>query len=303
MPGGELSADALAAVFEDFARLYEGFYGYRLDGIPIELVRLSVVATGEELRALATPWGGGDGDGATEASRPVFFPGARLSSRRRSSAASTLATETALRRPARRRGDGLDDRRAAATGRSRVLTDGMLELERGHESPRRHRSGHAHDPEQRLRERLPRDGHHDDADGVLADLQRGARLLVRALRPAREHDRPGRVLPGPARREPLHRALDGGGARRRVLRAGRRRPAQRPLPRRRPHPRALGDPARLLRGRAVRLRRQRRPPRRDRRQGGRQLRRRTRPRSSRRACAYRRSRSSSAIRTTWTSGG
>ena len=33
--------------YAEYGRLYEGFYGYRLDGIPIELVRLSVVAMGE----------------------------------------------------------------------------------------------------------------------------------------------------------------------------------------------------------------------------------------------------------------
>ena len=59
MPAGELSADALAAVFADYARLYEEFYGYRLDGIPIELVRLSVVATGEEPVPSRRPEGGG----------------------------------------------------------------------------------------------------------------------------------------------------------------------------------------------------------------------------------------------------
>ena len=56
-------------------------------------------------------------------------------------------------------------------------------------------------------------------------------------------------------REPVHRPLDGGGARRRLLRARRRRAAQRPLPRRRAHPRALGDPAGVPRGRAVGVRR------------------------------------------------
>ena len=64
------------------------------------------------------------------------------------------------------------------------------------------------------------------------------------------------------------------GARRGLLRARRRRPAQRPLPGRRAHPRALGDPARLPRRRALGLRRERRPSRRDRRQGGRLVRRR-----------------------------
>ena len=65
-----------AAVFEDFARLYEGFYGYRLDGIPIELVRLSVVATGEE--PVPSPAPGRGAATATARRVPaatVFFPG------------------------------------------------------------------------------------------------------------------------------------------------------------------------------------------------------------------------------------
>ena len=89
----------------------------------------------------------------------------------------------------------------------------------------------------------------------------------------RQHDRAGRVLPGAAGGEPVHRPLDGRGARRGLLRARRRRPAQRPLPGRRAHPRALGDPAGLPRRRALGVRRERRPSRRDRRQGGRLVRR------------------------------
>jgi N-methylhydantoinase A len=70
---GDLSAEALAALFEEFAQLYEGFYGYRLDGIPIELVRLQVVALGDRPPVRA----GSDGTrpaspGAEE--RDVWFP-------------------------------------------------------------------------------------------------------------------------------------------------------------------------------------------------------------------------------------
>jgi N-methylhydantoinase A/oxoprolinase/acetone carboxylase beta subunit len=75
VPAGELSQDALGAVREDFARLYEGFYGYRLDGIPIELVRLSVVATGDAPVSSRRPRGEGGDDGNVVPPRPVFFPG------------------------------------------------------------------------------------------------------------------------------------------------------------------------------------------------------------------------------------
>lgn len=70
---GKLSDADLAGVYEDFARLYEGFYGYRLDGIPIELVRLQVVIAGEELR-LPEP-AQADGAGGEEVTREVWFPG------------------------------------------------------------------------------------------------------------------------------------------------------------------------------------------------------------------------------------
>jgi N-methylhydantoinase A len=72
LPGGELTPAALTSVYEDFARLYEGFYGYRLDGIPIELVRLQAVAAGDEQllpapsQVAATP--------GEDASRDVWFP-------------------------------------------------------------------------------------------------------------------------------------------------------------------------------------------------------------------------------------
>lgn len=46
-PAGPLSEEALAGAFERYGELYEEFYGYRLDGIPIEIVRLAVIATGE----------------------------------------------------------------------------------------------------------------------------------------------------------------------------------------------------------------------------------------------------------------
>ncbi len=128
VPAGELSSDALAAVFGDFARLYEGFYGYRLDGIPIELVRLSVVATGEEPVPSRRPGGGGDGDGATVDPRPVFFPGhdyveTRVVRR------STLASDTELDGPLVV--EEMDSTIVVPPGWSlSVLTDGMLEVTR-----------------------------------------------------------------------------------------------------------------------------------------------------------------------------
>jgi N-methylhydantoinase A len=73
VPLGELTDDDLGTVYEEFARLYEGFYGYRLDGIPIELVRLQVIVAGEEISLPEPSQGEPTGDGS-EAVRDVWFP-------------------------------------------------------------------------------------------------------------------------------------------------------------------------------------------------------------------------------------
>ena len=73
VPDGAVDEEALAAVYSEYGRLYEGFYGYRLDGIPIELVRLSVVAMGEPPVFAGLPSEDAEGEGP--ARREVFFPG------------------------------------------------------------------------------------------------------------------------------------------------------------------------------------------------------------------------------------
>jgi N-methylhydantoinase A len=75
VPPGELSAEALEALFDDFAGLYEEFYGYRLDGIPIELVRLAVVASSDEPVSVRGSGGAARDDEAEVPARPVYFPG------------------------------------------------------------------------------------------------------------------------------------------------------------------------------------------------------------------------------------
>jgi N-methylhydantoinase A len=72
VPEGAIGDAALAEVYAEYGRLYEGFYGYRLDGIPIELVRLSVVAMGEPPVFAGLPSEDAEGEGA--ARRDVFFP-------------------------------------------------------------------------------------------------------------------------------------------------------------------------------------------------------------------------------------
>ena len=81
VPLGTIDAAALAAVYADYGRLYEEFYGYRLDGIPVELVRLQVIADegAPALASLPSESGAagatGAGGAAASESRPVHFPG------------------------------------------------------------------------------------------------------------------------------------------------------------------------------------------------------------------------------------
>ena len=74
VPEGAIGDAELAEVVERYHRLHEEFYGYRFEGIPIELVRISVVVAAPEpvLPPMAT---GVAGDGAApETAREVFFP-------------------------------------------------------------------------------------------------------------------------------------------------------------------------------------------------------------------------------------
>jgi len=73
VPTGPVDETALAELYTGYGRLYEGFYGYRLDGIPIELVRLSVVAMGEPPAFASLPTDEAEGEGPER--REVFFPG------------------------------------------------------------------------------------------------------------------------------------------------------------------------------------------------------------------------------------
>ena len=73
VPPGVIDDAALTAIYADYGRLYEEFYGYRLDGIPIELVRLSVVATEEPPAFASLPSEAGSGDEAR--TRQVYYPG------------------------------------------------------------------------------------------------------------------------------------------------------------------------------------------------------------------------------------
>jgi N-methylhydantoinase A len=126
VPAGELSADGLAAVFEDFARLYEGFYGYRLDGIPIELVRLSVVATGDAPVSSRRLGADGHDDPTEVPPRPVFFPG-RDYVETRVVRRSALAVGTDLDGPVVV--EEMDSTIVVPPGWSlTVLADGMLEV-------------------------------------------------------------------------------------------------------------------------------------------------------------------------------
>jgi N-methylhydantoinase A len=72
-PTGAVDEEALREAYAEYGRLYEGFYGYRLDGIPIEIVRLAVIATGDPPTFDRLP-GVPEQPGADVRRRDVFFP-------------------------------------------------------------------------------------------------------------------------------------------------------------------------------------------------------------------------------------
>jgi N-methylhydantoinase A len=72
-PSGRIDDAALRDAYERYGQLYKEFYGYRLDGIPIELVRLAVIATGEAPSFARWP-GVPEPAAAEPAARNVFFP-------------------------------------------------------------------------------------------------------------------------------------------------------------------------------------------------------------------------------------
>jgi N-methylhydantoinase A len=72
-PAGEIDDGALRDAYERYGGLYQEFYGYRLDGIPIELVRLAVIAMGEAPSFGRLPGVPQPGDDRS-AKRDVFFP-------------------------------------------------------------------------------------------------------------------------------------------------------------------------------------------------------------------------------------
>jgi N-methylhydantoinase A len=126
VPAGRLSTDDLAAVFAEFASLYEGFYGYRLDGIPIELVRLLVVVAGAEPTRPGPHEVGAAEEGA--GTRDVWFPGSGL-------VTTPVLRRAALRPEERRPGplvvEEMDSTIVVPPGWSvSVAEAGILELER-----------------------------------------------------------------------------------------------------------------------------------------------------------------------------
>jgi N-methylhydantoinase A len=80
VPPGDLTPEALDAVFADYHRLYEEFYGYQLEGIPIELVRLTVIAATVSHAGATGSAGASEGPGpgapaeaSTPSTRDVHF--------------------------------------------------------------------------------------------------------------------------------------------------------------------------------------------------------------------------------------
>ena len=127
VPEGTIDDAALTEVYAEYGRLYEGFYGYRLDGIPIELVRLSVVAMGEPPVFAGLPSEDAEGEGP--ARRDVFFPETGFVGHRHRPPRAPRARRDALAaRSSSSRWTRPSSSRPA--GRSRVAATGILDLTR-----------------------------------------------------------------------------------------------------------------------------------------------------------------------------
>jgi N-methylhydantoinase A len=74
VPEGELDEQALGSIYHRYHDLHEEFYGYRLDGLPIELVRLTATVTAAEpagIPELSLDTRGGAGEVEPPGSRTV----------------------------------------------------------------------------------------------------------------------------------------------------------------------------------------------------------------------------------------
>jgi N-methylhydantoinase A len=81
VPDGPITAELLAGVLEHYHRLHHEFYGYRLDALPVELVRLLVTATAAGTGALPdlsldVRGSAGAAESRGERSVDVYFDGA-----------------------------------------------------------------------------------------------------------------------------------------------------------------------------------------------------------------------------------
>ncbi len=129
IPDGAMDDAALAAVYAEYGRLYESFYGYRLDGIPIEVVR----ALGRRRRRAAVVPAPARSAGAARRPRPGH---GRSTSPRRASwrlgSCGARSSGTEMRSRAPRSSSSMDSTVVVPPGWAlAVLADGILEVTRG----------------------------------------------------------------------------------------------------------------------------------------------------------------------------
>ena len=126
VPPGAIDDAALTAIYADYGRLYEEFYGYRLDGIPIEAGTALRGRNGGAAGVRHAPPRAGDGWGRDDARGVLSRPRLRGDARR---PPREPRAGRARGWPADRRVDGLDRRRPPEWS-LQLCENGILDLTR-----------------------------------------------------------------------------------------------------------------------------------------------------------------------------
>ena len=279
IPDGPVDGRTAAALREAFDRVYAHRYGYSDPKAAVELVTVAVTVIGDRARrspsraAARHPRGRGGPEAGPSGVlsgdprlRPLrdLRPGTAARWGRRSRDPRSWRSPSPrrcclrAREPRSTAGPTCSWTSEAAEWRADALSS------RTHERARARLADRSDHPQRHLGVAPVDHGrgrHHRAPDGPLPAGPRGPGLLRVPLRPRGPDGRPGPIQPGPHGRHVVRRQERGPGVPGRPAPAGGRGAVQQSIPRLRPLPGLLHDPARLHRRRAAhRLRRQHPPP-------------------------------------------